>query len=205
MTPKVLSQSGISLADSYDVEGSIAGVEELLTRDIILVHEMGSTLFSERASGEIRRVSTGAVAQSTSINVVLTDLPANLTRILGVQVINSVGTSIARIAQGLTVSVRDPIVGQEMPIWIWDLTVADCRIMDADVVASFELLRSEPVLTYLPSMLYGPDQPQHVGEVAFRGSTLAFGAGTVELVLLIYISYAQVAGISSYGLPIPAW
>ena len=43
---KILSQAGISLADLYNVEGSIAGIEQLDTRELPIVHEMSGTIFS---------------------------------------------------------------------------------------------------------------------------------------------------------------
>jgi len=63
--PKVLGQVGVSLADAYDIEGSIAGVDELVTRDVSLTHDMAATIFSERVSTAIRRSATAALAQNT--------------------------------------------------------------------------------------------------------------------------------------------
>ncbi len=204
--PKVLSRSGVSLADTYDVEGSIAGIDNLETEDVQLVHEMGGTIVSERFSATIRRRSTGAIAQNITIAEVLTDLPPNMSRITGVTVINAALTSVARLTQ-LGVFLRDPLAGRESLIWAWNGAVSNHVVVDdGGAAAVHEILNTEPALTLgFPTMAVGSDQRQSVGEIAMRGTTAGFGAGTIELVLLIHILFYRLGGISSFGLPMPSW
>jgi len=201
---KVLSQAGISLADTYDVEGSIAGIEQLQSEDVQLVHEMGGTIFSERLSGTVRRRTTGAVLQSTAWDQLITDLPVVPFRIAAVAVIADVSgrTSIASIA------VRDPISGREVPIWLWDTTTDlfnDIRIDDDGAGAANIQYLLPTNRTFYPLTGIGTGQPQSVPDLAFRGSTTGFGAGDVTHTALIYIEFAAIGGISSQGLPVPGW
>jgi len=203
MPSKILGKGGDSLADMYDVAGSIAGVEELDSESVKVVHEMGATIFSERLSGTIRRISTGDINQSTVFDLTLTDLPGTPNRILGVQVI----ADVSGRASNAMVAVRDPVAGREFPVWVWDVTddlEQDIRIVDnGAAVADMELLVPRSLQT--PSFLIGNNQPQGVPDIAFRGQSGAFGAGTVEIIALIYITFSQVGGLSSRGLPVPSW
>jgi len=200
--PKVLSQAGTSLADVYDVEGSIAGVEELLSKDVSLVHEMGAAIFSERASAAIRRMTSTSIAQTLTWNVVLQDLPVTPARILGVAVVSDNASRISN-AQ---VSVRGDLADREIPIFVFNGT-AQTIIFQDDVLGlgTFGYLENVPGLAGLPGLLMGSDQPQVINEIAFRGLSTTFGAGTVEAIALIYIAFAALGGVSSYGLPIPGW
>jgi len=200
----VQSQAGVSLADVYDIKGSQAPIERLLTTEVPVVHEMGATIQSERFSTFIRRSSTGDLGQSTAWDIEIVDLPAGVTRILGLSVIADVRTR-TNIA---SVLIRDPIAGggRELPIWVWDNVLdafKDVRIEQEGTVGDeLALVSTEPLIQ---TLLVGPDQPQSVGEIAFRGITSAFGAGTVEHVLLLHIALAAIGGISSRGLPVPSW
>lgn len=201
---KILSQAGASLADVYDVQGSVAGIDQLETRELPIVHEMGSTVFSERLSGNHRRQVTAALAQSTAFDVVLTDFgQGNVQRILGVSVLANFSSRIARAM----VAIRDPIDERELPIFVWD-TANDAesviRIVDNGAAAvDMSVLIPNPLI--LPSMLLGDGQPDQMPDIAFRGVTSAFGAGTVVLTLLIYHVFAELGGVSSHGLPVPSW
>lgn len=200
---KILSQSGNSLADMYDVEGSSAGIEQLETRELPIVHELGATLFSERASGAVRRLQTAAVAQSTAFDIVINDLPSGLFRVLGVTVLASSGSRVAQ-AQ---VSLRAPLLNRDMPIFIFDTSNDDesiVRVVDGGAAANF--LALIPHQTFSPNLCFGTGQPQNVGnEIALRGTTSAFGAGTVVVTALVYIGFSRVEGLSSRGIPIPGW
>jgi len=202
---KILSKSGDSLADMYDVEGSIAGIEQLETRELPIVHEMGGTVFSERISGFIRRNVTAAINQSTAFDEVSTGLPAGPYRVLGVYVQADVASRVDR-AQ---VSLRNPLSGREIPIFIWDVNhdvEKDIRIVENGSAVSEDraLVQAFPVV--MPSLGIGRFQPQRVGEeIVFRGASSAFGAGTVLLTSLVYVAFSEVGGISSRGLPVPGW
>lgn len=203
---KILSQAGISLADVYDIEGSVAGLEELDVSEVKGVHELGGTIFSERLQGAIDRRTTGAIAQNTDWDIILTALGNIPTRILGVLVFTD---DSARIGHA-TVSVRNPTEGRELPIFVWDSAegVITIRMEDdgAGVANHVALANGGSLnITKLPSMLIGTELPVTVDEMAFRGRTSAFGAGTVTITALIYRAFTQIGGISSYGLPVPSW
>ena len=201
--PKILSQAGISLADTYDVKGSIAGIDTLETHELPIVHEMGGTIFSERYSTTVRRSRSVGVGQNTDVNTVFTNFPDTPTRVLGVAVICTAGVRIDRWA----VHVRDPIALREFPLWVYDganflsVNIED----DTPGVVTEELLLGNVQATMLPSFGGGTDQPQIVNEIAIRGRTTGFGAGTVNISTLLYIAFSQIGGISSRGLPIPSW
>lgn len=212
---KILSQSGISLADAYDVEGSIAGIDQLESREVQLVHEMGATLFAERYSTEIRRISSGAVAQNLAFNNIIADLPVAAFRILGVTVfVDATG----RTAHA-SVSVRDPtapgtvppLIGRETPIWAWDTAGdGDMNIQNEPNGGGVgtEIFHAPIVFQPVyPITIAGTAQPQSTPEIALRGLTSGFGAGTVINTALILIAFAESGGrsLSSYGLPIPNW
>jgi len=202
---KILSQAGNSLADTYDVEGSIAGIDQLETRELPIVHEMGATVFSERLSGAIRRATSGAILQNTNFDIILTDLPATPSRVLGVTVVTDVAGRVSTAA----ILIRDAGAGREMPIFVWDSgeQFMVCRMVENNAaVGTLELLVTSLNLPgFPPSMIIGTDQPQEVDQIAFRGRSTGFGAGTVTITALIYLAFSEVGGISSRGLPIPGW
>ena len=203
---KILSQAGNSLADVYDVEGSIAGIEQLETRELPIVHEMGSTVFSERLGGEIVRLATGDLLQSAAFDVILTSPPTGIWRVLGLIVLSDTTGRVDR-AQ---VSLRDPGTGREMPIFVWqatpDIELAIRIVENNQAVTSMGTLRT--VQTQVPNLAIAEGQPRRVGEeIVFRGSATAFGAGTVELIALLYLGVTELTqgAISSRGLPVPGW
>lgn len=205
MGKKILSKSGDSLADIYDVEGSIAGIEELETHELPIVHEMGSTIFSERLGGFISRSSTGAILQTITFNIVQTSLGAIPARVLGLVVFTDNNARVSHV----TVSIRDPFDNREIPIFIWDTAGGVAvigRFDDAGTIANFDILQNM-MSGGLPNMLIGTGQEQPVDQLAFRGLSTTFGAGDVTISMMMYRAeaQAQAGGISSRGLPIPGW
>ena len=205
MGHNVQSQAGVSLSDVYDVKGGQAPIERILTSDVSAVHEMGATIQSERFSATVRRRTTGDLAQATAWQEILTDLPAGITRILGVTVFSDVA-SRSTLA---SVAVRDPVSEREIPIFMWDVSTdiqKRIRLQDnGAAVAEVRVLQQiEPTPTPL-SFIVGTDQPQSMPDIVFRGNTSSFGAGTVEHVMLLHVALAAIGGISSRGLPIPSW
>jgi len=133
--PKVLAQVGVSLADVYQVLGSIAGVEQLISHDVNLVHEMGATIFSERLSAVVERATTGAIAQSTTFDVDVATGGVGISRVLGVLVFADV---IGR-ADFCQVSSRGTGSGREIPFYHWDQvsgTEEDIRLVDNGAAAA---------------------------------------------------------------------
>ena len=199
---KILSQAGMSLADTYDVKGSVAGIDQLETRELSIVHEMGATVFSERFRMSIRRVASGDKAQSLDFTNTLDDLPPVPTRILGVVVVSD---DASRIAQA-SISVRNAVTVQELPIWVYDgSTFLPIRIDDDGVRGNFDLLVGSLPATMLPTFIGGSGQLEMPSEIIMAGRTTAFGAGTVFLRAFYYVAFAELEGISSRGLPIPSW
>lgn len=201
---KVLSQAGVSLADTYNVKGSIAGVEELLAREVSLFHEMGGTIFSERFQTGISRMTTGDLTQSTDFNLISNNLPTALNRLLGLAIITDDAARITRAS----VSVRDSTIALDFPVWVWDgtnLQALNIESAPGGGVNIEAVLMGEGVLSMLPSFANGVTGERLVDQLVLRGRTAAFGAGTVFLTALYYIGFAFRQGERSPGLPIPSW
>lgn len=200
---KILSQAGDSLADLYDVEGSVAGIDHLETHELPIVHEMGATVFSERLDGTIRRATTGAIAQNIGFDLVLTDLPDGHWRVLGAAIIVDVTGRI----NNANICLRDADAGREIPLYVWHTTndvESQIRIVEnGAAVAAMHLLVPNPLQT--PNLGIGVGARQTVNEITFRGLTTGFGAGTVTASALIYIGFTHRAEISSRGVPLPGW
>lgn len=200
---KILSQAGNSLADVYDVAGSVAGIEQLRTEELPIVHEMGATVFSERFSLFIRRAGTAALNQNTAFDVVLSDLPDIPWRLLNVTVLADVAARTTHAQVSLVATNNE----REVPVFVWD-TANDAEsrvriIENGGAVGNQVVLLANPLL--VPNMGAGSDQPQGIADVAFRGLTSGFGAGTVQYVALYAIAFAQFTAPSSRGLPLPSW
>ena len=204
---KVLTQSGDSLADIYDVEGSIAGIEQLETNELPIVHEMGATVFSERFSMAIRRETTGAIAQSISWNNTFADLPAGPFRITNVFVFVNTASRVSTAV----VSLRSVVNDREVPFWTFDENDDDqvrVRIQDdgAAVGTVTSLVPVNAAQKIVPHIAAGIGQPQRLEEIVFRGQTNAFGAGDVTVTCLVELAFSQIRpGLSSRGLPVPSW
>lgn len=205
MSPKILGQAGISLADAYDIEGSEAGVSELLSREVQVVHEMGGVLMAERLTPDVRRITTGAILQNATWDLTLVTNLETPARILGVTVFFDTAARVDR-AQ---VSVRDVGAGRDFPIWAWNTAVDGVCITRMEAagagVANLQLMRPTLPPWGDPSMIFGSAQPQPNPDIVFRGLTTGFGAGTVTVQASIYTVHATPAGLSSFGLPIPSW
>lgn len=193
----------MSLADLYNVVGSIAGVEELLSREVSLVHELGHTLTMERMQARIFRMETIALAQNVSFSVSLNPLTQSTARIYAVVV--TVDTA-ARIAN-INLVARDPLNAVEIPIWVWDAVNEDTiRFDDGPGLANQIALRASASYNPLPICMYGIDLDRHVNQFRLRGTTSGFGAGTVTVTALIYAAFTDAPGtLSSRGVPIPSW
>jgi len=201
--PRILGQSGVSLADTYDVAGSVVGIDTLESRGVGLVHEMGSTIFAERLSGRIAIAATGDIAQNTVFAAIISNFPSVAIRILGVMV--AVDT-VARVTRAAVMVRTEIATAQELPIWIWDgVNTLTVRMVDAGTESNVAVLVPEPDMSQLPSMLVGDDQPEVINQIVVRGLTSGFGAGTVEIFLRVYVAFAGAGGITSRGVPIPGW
>jgi len=202
---KILGQAGIELADIYDVEGSVAGIDRLLSEDVNLVHEMGAEIFSSRFQATIRR-SEATYAQNVAIVQALTDLPETPVRIHGVDVMTDDASRVASCFVSLRTNVGTV---RDFPIWNWGLVSSlPVTLIDDGTLTALSLLVPLDSNTHQPSMLSGTGQSsvQNISEIVVRGGTTAFGAGTVDIILLVHISFAaDPTRLSSKGLPIPSW
>ncbi len=204
MGDKILSQSGISLADSYDVEGSQVRIEELEASEIHLVHEMGATIAMERMQAEIVSMTAAAVLQNVSFQVTLNPITQSVARILGIVVTVDVTSRLVQAA----VTARDPNTALEFPLWVWDGTNEDGIRFDnlGTGLATQLILRPRAEYIPMPISLYGTDLTKNVSQIRFRGTTSGFGAGDITLVAAIYSSFIDAPGaLSSKGVPVPSW
>ena len=206
---KILSRAGTSLADQYDIEGSIAGLEQLESGEVHVVHDMAETLVGERISTNIRRVATAATIQNTNIVAFFTDLPPSPWRLMNAIV--EVDT-VSRLTH-LNLSMRDSAGlasggnARESPFWVWDGANEDVvQFVEDGTLANRNVLRPFPEYTRLPLLAVGNDQPERVPDIAIRGLTSGFGAGNVTVTLTIYLALMVVeSGVSSHGLGVPSW
>lgn len=203
---KILSRSGDSLADIYDVEGSIAGIDQLETRELPIVHEMGGTVFSERFTTRVFRITSGALAQNLAYAVELITLPETPARLLGIQVFVDSTARTTRVA----VLATDPTLGQDFPLWVWNAAAADTAVVtfeDASTHANRSLLIPWLGINVYPAFVGGRDQQDSmVSSVTLSGLTSGFGAGTVTATALLYLAFPRGdINISGRGLPIPSW
>ena len=202
--PRILSKSGDSLADLYDIDGSIAGIDELQSKDVNLVHEMGSTIFSERLNVSIERLVTSAMSASSTFLVVLNTLPTGPWRVLGVNVFADQGSRVGDVI----VAVHDDELGRDMPLFIWESTRDQeflVRLRNDQPTTSSQLILRPSIANPVPTMGCGQDQRQSVNQLALQGTVLAFGAGTVKVTATVQIAFAERGGLSSRGLPLPGW
>ncbi len=201
---KILARTGMSLADLYDIVGSVAGVETLVSREVFLTHEMGGTIQSERMVGELERMTSTALAQSLTWDITL-EAPPNIYRVLGVY---CQATEAARTAN-VQVSLRNPATGREIPIFVWDSAndlETNIRIIDNGAAISSDIALVQTSPQTMPTLGIGDGQRRRVGEeIVFRGNTSAFGAGTIEIIALVYLGFPHIGDVSSHGLPLPGW
>lgn len=204
MSPKILAQAGISLADIYDVQGSIVGVEQLQSQEVSLVHEMGATIFSERLTGTVGRITSGNLLQTVTFGFTLTP-PDGIYRILGVSVFTDVAARMANVSLLLRASQSE----REMPLFVWDSgnDLESLMVIDDDgtVATHIALIQTSPQ-PGIPSLGIGTGQRATVGDlIRLRGITATFGAGNVVVTAIVYFAFPRTTSISSFGVPIPAW
>jgi len=205
---KIQAQAGTSLADIYRILGSIVGLEELDVSDVKGVHELGGTIHSERLQSFLISATPGATAQNLAWNTTVGGIPDSVNRLLAISVI---ADTTARITNA-QVSLQDPAIAREIPLWSWDAgndveNTIQWNNDGAGVAAEFLLVGKHhhaiELLTRIGTTLVMPS-------ILFRGLTSGFGAGDVTPTLLFHLarpnSGAPTPGEpSSHGLPIPGW
>jgi len=205
---KILSQAGTSLADVYNVEGSVGAIDQLRTEEVQLVHEMGGQIHSERLTHFNVVLSPGAVNQSTGFSATATGFPDSINRLLGV--LASVPIAEAtRLDVLMLAIVQGP--DNEMPIWWWD-SANDVEFeirfaLEGAVSAAHSGL--QPLHGFQQTLLSRTGDTQDMASLIIRGVTTAFGAGTVTPSVVVHALRpdrgAPGPGTSSYGLPLPSW
>jgi len=198
---KIFSKSGDSLADIYDVAGSIAGIEQLQSEDVNLVHEMGTTIFSERFAAAVFTLASGSILQSTDFEV-QTTIGATVTRLLGVRLVSNATGRISRAQLSLT----STLAPTDMPIYAWDSTDGETTIdvhISGGTTTQFLLHPLNQI--FVPNLLIGSDSELPVRTISMRGASSAFGAGNVTVTAILYMGFSQLGGVSSRGLPVPSW
>lgn len=205
---KILSRSGDSLADIYDVEGSIAGIDSLESRELPIVHEMGATIFSERFSTLILREFVAAFAQSTGFNRTVSGIPDGPGDAAPFMRINGISVMIDTTARIDLASIAiDGGDGEEIPIWSWDAALdveESVRVSVSGAAATTEIFL-RPARPFVPGLIALPGQPQSTPSLFFRGISSAFGAGDVEITALVHVGFPRQTGVAARGLPIPSW
>lgn len=207
--PKIQSQSGTSLADTYDVEGSIAGVDNLESRDVHLFDEMGGRVFSERLHFFIIELDSGDVTQNTSFNISVGGIPDSPNRIVGAGMLIDVTARVDFVQM----SIHDETSpSTEIPFWVWDSAIDAERSIRAQVgggaTATMFWLQSEAVQS--PYLIGRTGVSQQIPTIRMRGNTTGFGAGNVVITGLVYLARANPGdpapgAPSSHGLPLPGW
>lgn len=207
MSVKILSQSGAGLADIYDVEGSVAGIEQLESKEVTLVHEMGAEIFSERLRTFMAVLDSTAILQSVAFNITLPQVTTAINRVLGITVMMDVAGRI----DFCSLAIQDVITEEEMPIWSWDLAIdleRQVRWSNAGA-AVLTFIQAVPITpAMLPYLLTETGEARRNPAFIFRGISSAFGAGNARARCLITQARAGPATTgppSSRGLPCPSW
>jgi hypothetical protein len=206
---KILAQAGFSLADVYDIVGSVIGLEELDVTEVKAVHELGGQIHSERLQSFILQQTTGALAQNVVWDLSQNAFPDSVNRLLGLIVVSNVAARV-RLAQ---VSVSDNDTGREIPVYVFDNLDDDelsIRWSNDGAAAATHFFLRPTAGIYVPNLLTRLGTTKAMPNITFRGTTDAFGAGTVTTTLIMHIARPNTAvpgagEPSSHGLPIPSW
>jgi len=206
---KILSQAGVSLADVYEIEGSVVGLENLDVGDIQGVHDLGPQIQSERLRTFYVTLATGDILQNIAFEVIAGGIPDSVNRILGVQVIfeNAGRLDFASL------SISDSVTGNEIPIWVWDKNDDPERrmrwsISGAAVVQDIQCQPLGPSL--LPYLITRHGDSGLMPNLIFRGQADGFGAGNMNARCVVALCRPNTGNPgagepSSHGLPIPGW
>ena len=203
---KILAQAGSSLADIYDVQGSVIGLEELDASHVKAVHDLGGTIFSERLRGLIIRMDSTAIAQNIDFEVIAGGLPNNIQRVLNIAIVARETTRILNCSLALQTAAGT----REFIIQSWDSTPdVEHRVRFFDGVLGDHFLLV-PGFNQLPTIIAPHSDENDMLSLVFRGTASAFGAGTVTVKAWVYLlrpgpGTPTPGTPSSHGLPIPSW
>lgn len=210
MTQQIQGRAGDSLAGIYDVVGGSANVSELHDQEVQLVHEMGHLILAERLRTAIRLVQATTVAQSTSFNAAISDLPGTPYRLQNA-ILFLVGSGALTNA---TVSLELEDGSRSIPLLNWDSVPDASSTMQFTFGGSLiSALVLRPGYSAFPILGLGEFQGQPVNQctpiIRLAGTTTAFGAGTIDINCILQVTHSHLPGLqqqpTSYGLPIPSW
>jgi len=205
--PRILSQAGSSMAQGYDVDGGIVGVDELDSAAVHLAEDFGARVFSERLQSFLIRMTSGAINQSIDFDILAAGIPDSVNRILGIFVFET-NTRIDNVQVGWNEQEDD----QDMPLFVWNTATDSTRSVryeDLGTVAAVDLMvPAYPMLT--PTIITRTGANRVIPQLVMRGSSTAFGAGTVVCNALVHLCRANPGSPapgepSSHGLPLPGW
>jgi len=205
--PRILSKAGESLADVYDVEGSVIQVADLVTGELPIVHDMASTVMSERMHMTQLTATSGAVPQSANFGAQIANWVDVPTRIMSIAVIGDTASRLSHI----TITQRDD-GGAEHPLLVWD-SAQDveriCRIDLLGVGVSNNIIYA-PSIPVSQVLMVRDGETSQMGTFIMNGTTTAFGAGSLEVLMCVLVARptrdTPAAGdAKSWGLPLPSW
>jgi len=201
--PKILGQVGMSLSDSYEIEGSSIGVDELVASEVNLVHDLGATMFAERVSQRLVSFTISGILASADFGEVILAFPNTPARILAMTVFVDTAARIERCAVSLR---NNKGLSVEQPIWAWDEgTEFTIRMAIGSGGVDLLTLLSKEAVDRIPLTRLGTDSPESLEVLVVRGSATAFGAGTVDVTVNTLIELCAKEGVSSHGIPLPGW
>jgi len=208
----ILGRPGFSLADVYEIEGSSVGVDDLQTKEVHLVHELGGQIVGERLRTFLHHFESADNLQSVAFDVAdgqLNDVPC---RILGLCVTTD---TIARLT-GVQVSLEsaDNAFG-EFPLFVWSTgndTETAFRYSQPGASPSTEGYLSVTDANQMQAhpTLAARGEDDLMGNLVMRGDTAAFGAGTVKIHVMALIARCEripsaPGDPKNFGLPFPSW
>lgn len=207
----IQGKGGDSLADLYNVRGSQVNVDALEDSPVILTHEMGHVLASEKLGVQVLQLDATGVSQSSNFDLAnSTVIPRTPFRILSAYLFTP--DAVASFLH-VQVSLGNAELQREVPLAAWEAASdgsASIRLLFDGTVTNLNILR--PGMLQVPTIGVGTfrgDLEQETSRIAIRGVTAAFGAGTVDVHALLEIAStdvdADIQSTSSAGLPIPSW
>lgn len=210
--PITQADGGSSLAKLWDTVGSNSGGPnaEIEADRILLFHEMGSVLSSERFLTRGRDITSGAVAQNTAWDVNITGLSNGPCRLCSIYLAIETPGTAAEIDHA-TINLRNnDTPSDEIVIFAWDTTVGTVvrarTNLDTGTTATQLVLVN--MLPYQELLINGNSRgvQNTFDALSFRGLTAGFGAGTRTVRGYVRVvtmdNPAGVDNTGSYGLPL---
>lgn len=212
------SPAGRLLADIYQTLGSRFGVSRVNDDEVVLVHDLGAEIASERFKWQLISIGATGVAQSSVISASVT-IPHDRFRVSHAWVFTDDGESskIDFCNVNVMASIADGVAGMgsvACPIFTWDSTAG----VIVSVNGKFEVSGSNldydfllPQFKHTDLECIGPKSSNYpatesVTLAQLRGKTSAFGAGTLDIFAFICVQHHSEINqatrrIRSRGLP----